>query len=420
MLARLAALTATNLFDRQDVLAEGYFHRTFYSYSVNDQTHALLKECLGLPQRTAFLTDLDGFIKVTNDRIELAWSQIARLQDALHQVTQWKEDLLALAGTIKTIQTMRSEPIPNLPSDILWNIFAVAAEDSKETGSRLSLISKEVQQWVDPILFRHINLSCDEITPAQLRDTLSASPRLSHAVQFTTGALIWGRFRSANTPDPDTWIEFLSQLPSFRALSLMNERIESQETLDIYNVEIPKLRHLFLPVAYSAIPFNLPLRLFASITHLALDFSSLAQVRYDWRTFSTLEHIQILAIDLMGSKKTRYGSYPSLRGMYNVQGGIARIQDIIKHITSPALHTVLWREFFSVATMQDWRTCAEAVTDPRLIICVEKLPLPARLVNGGLWPFLDLKSNGTMWSLGLQDHVQMLRKSKMDTRHPLL
>ncbi|KAH8823732.1 hypothetical protein DL96DRAFT_1615346 [Flagelloscypha sp. PMI_526] len=133
-------------------------------FSVNQQTHTLLKEYISVPLRTAFLTNLEQCLDLTNTRIDLMTSQIEKLQAALHSVTQWKEDAKELAATIEGIQAKSSESIPDLPNDIIWNILRAAAEESKTTASMLSLVSKEVQRWVDPLLFRHICFVNDETT----------------------------------------------------------------------------------------------------------------------------------------------------------------------------------------------------------------------------------------------------------------
>ncbi|KAH8823733.1 hypothetical protein DL96DRAFT_1615348 [Flagelloscypha sp. PMI_526] len=408
-LSQLANLTQARLFDSHVSISMGFNrHIPRYYYSVNNEMHSLLKQSLSLPLRTAFLTNLDELLTLTNDRIEKTTSQIEKWQKAIHSLTQWNEEAKELAVTLVALQTKNSQALPELPTDILWNIFITAAENSKTTASALSRVSKEVQLWVDPFLFRNISFAYHRNTPTEFSEAIKASRRLLQAVSSMTVVHISRRYDVPITHNMDEYIEILSQLPSFRSLSLQHARIV-RGALHTWDVEIPTLRHLL----WEADPnpsFPLPLRLCSSVTHLALHFPSRNPNNYDWNAISTLKTLCVLAVDVMDSGPA--STLKHLHGKDYIQAGIARIQCITDRLTNPTVHTILWREWFSADNAQEFKDCVTMVNDKRLIICVAKLPPLARLVNGGLWPFLELNSFDHFWSLGLQDHVRKLRMTK--------
>ncbi|KAH8828870.1 hypothetical protein DL96DRAFT_1679424 [Flagelloscypha sp. PMI_526] len=84
------------------------------------------------------------------------------------------------------------EATHNLPFDIIRLIFEFSAFESLESGRTLSLVSKEVQRWTDPHLFRIVQghgfvSSYTTNRGLSLLDRMcahDASPRIVHARQY--------------------------------------------------------------------------------------------------------------------------------------------------------------------------------------------------------------------------------------------
>ncbi|KAH8823792.1 hypothetical protein DL96DRAFT_237159 [Flagelloscypha sp. PMI_526] len=188
------------------------------------------------------------------------------------------------------IQEKNIEPVPDLPTDILWTIFSAAASDSILTAYKLSFVSKEVQKWVDPFLFQRISIGYN---PAHLTNAIGASCRLSYATQFTKEVHVT---RTLTSPaDMNPFVEAFSQLPAFKALSA---RVTPQGRYGSWNISIPgvEVRHLYWEL--DSAKLGALRHLSSNFTHLAIDVTSQVAFQYDWSALNGLKTIAFLLLML--------------------------------------------------------------------------------------------------------------------------
>ncbi|KAH8831823.1 hypothetical protein DL96DRAFT_1706232 [Flagelloscypha sp. PMI_526] len=309
---------------------------------------------------------------------------------------RWKVARTRAERLLLSVNALAEKPtaqVPSLPADIVWRVCLFSAQAGGLTQSRtLSLVSKDVSSWVNPILFSTIHSGSKHETLYRFFDAFRKSPRLQHAGPSVT-TLVTGNKTSHDRPE--FYDDILSYVPSFTALAY--NQCSDATTLPKRLLNQVKCFHWLPPDSHSG--FH---SFFQHLTHLSIEFSesisSSAITSFHWSCIALMPNIRVLAVDTHSRKDL--GAFGTARIVQWMQANISKLVGAFN------LELVLWHH-----TIEDqFRT---VFTDPRLVLCNS---WDGTVENWEeLWPVLKLgKNRPVFWSLDMVDNglrlVQARRK----------
>ncbi|KAH8801947.1 hypothetical protein DL96DRAFT_1634635, partial [Flagelloscypha sp. PMI_526] len=338
---------------------------------------------------TSLLSSVDNALEGTTERIRWCMERLKRIEEC-------RDRLTLLRNTVKELGSREYLPIPNLPSDIMQGIFraAVMGFPQDKTCSNLSLVSRQVQQWADPILFDTVyyenmpasgrvygHITVRRIGPPDRLKSLAEfenSPRLKLARLWTRQLFI----RDAETLVGEKDLkDILQKFPSLQV-------VYYDAGLPSWEFTLPSL-HCFawnIPEDDSNITFPL---VFSTLTHLQLNFMlDISFSSFPWDLVKTLANLRVLAIEMLVDD---FGdsAEESIVWIGNVQASL--------HATraAPSLRLIMWSSYpWNEEADLDWTACAAAINDDRLIYCIteeyedyDEIPTKQEVYEKG-WPFL--------------------------------
>ncbi|KAH8818788.1 hypothetical protein DL96DRAFT_1621944 [Flagelloscypha sp. PMI_526] len=151
-----------------------------------------------------------------------------------------------------------------IPPELLMLIVSFAAASCPRTATKLSLVSRQVQSWSDPHIFRNIVIEDDCGAPEQLEEDYElvvaedASPRLLRARTYV---------RTFSSRQSDTtesqFCKFFSLCPNLFSIAFW----EAPLPLDMASLSFPTLRRMAFQETKG---LSLESLLFKTVTHLDL------------------------------------------------------------------------------------------------------------------------------------------------------
>ncbi|KAH8826234.1 hypothetical protein DL96DRAFT_1277133 [Flagelloscypha sp. PMI_526] len=244
----------------------------------------------------------------------------------------------AAAQALKNV-VWNSQPSTNLfrfkdlPFELLWQILILSAEDGVEQCKSLSLVSPQFMQIGDPILFR-------------LR-------------VFRRGS------------DPTLWMKYFHSRYLPQCTFLHTIILSDAQFHHHWNFEIPCLRRLRW---YPTNPFHkvsnsmdrvLAPQVFATLMHLSVVFWSDAcdASYFQWDKIVALENLTVLAI---------VASRPQMDMGKNITSVVKQSSAAL--IRSTSLDVILWIANGTELNSGGWKSLADGIQDPRLVLCLETPP----------------------------------------------
>ncbi|KAH8830400.1 hypothetical protein DL96DRAFT_1553881 [Flagelloscypha sp. PMI_526] len=270
---------------------------------VNTDLLAQLKNCVCAASnspRSAFLLDatLQGWLERSADYIYSIDAAVATLERCLSSMQASRNRLIEVKLVVKALLLQPVLPLPELPEDIVRYILEMCArENGVEHAKMLTLLSRQVQSWVDPLLFENIYLRLESgrrLAPDHLLTALKPASRppsqrmLKIGQNITNLVLVTPQHLSFQT------LQGLSPLlPGLHSLEITGN--EQRDDIPGHaTFYIPTLRHLHWPSSTLDHPAYQPL------THLSLQMvtSSVDQTRnmYNWVALSQLSNLRYLSL----------------------------------------------------------------------------------------------------------------------------
>ncbi|KAH8836173.1 hypothetical protein DL96DRAFT_1576925 [Flagelloscypha sp. PMI_526] len=386
-------------------------------YQVDLREYQRLKSALtnvhGRPLRSAFLVDslLDTISETSSNNVKILHSHISSLEASLHRLRRTLAEHEELAATIVEIKSLPFLSIPALPYDIFRRIIVEKACAPVDEGvvsfaKTLSLVSKTIQDWVDPILFSTVTLDLYDSSMEDLQVAALASKRLERLLPQISVIQV-----SSWDIDGEKW-------PTLNRLFPAVSTLVSSDCFPSIEIVAPWLKCLHTPYKHAILDFSLPI--FDSITHLSMSTIKRSHVqdslfpalcnRHSWPS------LQILAL------KTHFMANPQVRN-------IRVMSDLTQQLLTtsfPRLEVVIWKVrewqselggvpereslYGSIFPDELAKDAAADACDPRLVICV---PRPFGSPEGEVWPFLCMgHSKGGFWSFDVADQALRLARER--------
>ncbi|KAH8825920.1 hypothetical protein DL96DRAFT_1610244 [Flagelloscypha sp. PMI_526] len=364
MLAAISSLNTHKLLSRKEIPVR------VHGFRFNDSEETLLQLYLTEAQlsesRSCFLTDiqLDKMHGKISEYIRNAESDLRRLRAVIDQVSANHAHLIALQELVHDLRILPNKTFVQLPNDILWNIFMISAQDGGPAQRRiLSLVSNQVQQWIDPILFSSL------LEAALLQDDIPPSPRLSRV--FRNAMCLSGISGLVSSEELSSHLE---RLPSVRTFTF-----QGQIDLIWSQIEFPSITRLESEIGLGTISFVRDM--FPNITHISLRLADF--VDPPWELLADIRQLHFLAV--LPSR------FIGVDDEYSLLSTITSIQTFTMRIPYTAsLKVILWynRLYPRVNILEDH---AKQLIDQRLVVCLDG-DVPAWKNRD--WPFLRLKEGG--------------------------
>ncbi|KAH8818789.1 hypothetical protein DL96DRAFT_1820188 [Flagelloscypha sp. PMI_526] len=198
-----------------------------------------------------------------------------------------------------------------MPTELVTLIVSLAAASCPQTAAKLSLVSRQVQSWSDPHIFRNIVFGDDSWSAEDLDEHFSlaiaddASPRLVRGRSYI-------RTFSSKQYEKSTgqFCKFISLCPNIFSIAFWDAELP----LGITSLSIPTLRRMSFQET-SGLSLQSPL--FKTVTHLDLagwKFSSLPTLGV--RNMTSLTHLVLSSATIDVShveEEVLKGAAPSLR-----------------------------------------------------------------------------------------------------------
>ncbi|KAH8833363.1 hypothetical protein DL96DRAFT_1585835 [Flagelloscypha sp. PMI_526] len=206
--------------------------------------------------------------EITSEQLKLQ-NVINQLNDLLGLLSQWQTQLEEEKSLLEQACLYGLRPFPvSLPLDIARHIIRIAAASDEKTARNLTLVSKQVYTWSEPLLWRTILVrnyaSAENLHSLLLQDTFR-SKRAQHIHRFIISETV--------NPDHPIFYDCFSLLPNIEAFTYW--RRPSASLPDNHTLlPCPSLRrlscdpHLFNIDGIHLSDFDSPL--FWNLTHLDL------------------------------------------------------------------------------------------------------------------------------------------------------
>ncbi|KAF5320296.1 hypothetical protein D9611_011378 [Ephemerocybe angulata] len=197
----------------------------------------------------------------------------------------------------------------DLPEDLARVIFEESAADPDIPGWACARVSKKVQAWVEPILYREVIVE-DHISISRLHTTVLSHPTKPEPF-FSLHVRTLCIYTQEHDTSDDTIFDILSACPNLTQLDLSNfyKATRSLEGLRVGthpSWDRPRLKRLRIPARYFS-PSHRHFRfaegqnlnpIFASITHFELHLSSPFVLAWDWGSFQYLPFLTHFCISM--------------------------------------------------------------------------------------------------------------------------
>ncbi|KAH8836170.1 hypothetical protein DL96DRAFT_1809904 [Flagelloscypha sp. PMI_526] len=321
----------------------------------------------------------------------------------------------------------------SFPADVIREVFRMSAQHDGITQARmLTLISYQVQQWIDPILFSTIRYdesqyhsifrkdnSPDLIYHTGDSESLNrdfgiflSSPRFSRINHLVSTLYI-------NSPHPNSLSSVSSLLTTIPGLKNLFIEVwgsplvweapsEPSDTTSPPTALAQTAQIQALHVNGSHLPlFPAIPNLSHTLTYLALYYPISYRTNPDvWRTTTSIPNLRILLIETTASWA------PEI---------ISASQDWLSALKAPSLELVLWKYPLMVWS---WEILAQHIHHPKLLFVVTPSlsHTPTEIPPEKLWPFIPVPEGyfdeKNLWSFGhhseLVDQGLELLKARRD------
>ncbi|KAH8824161.1 hypothetical protein DL96DRAFT_1613261 [Flagelloscypha sp. PMI_526] len=333
------------------------------------------------------------YTKALVERERSLISSLGKVRDSLAQI-RGVEPILA------TLVNLPPLPIPALPTEVLRITFRESAWEGKQCGATLSLVSKQVQSWVDPILFQRLKPSELPLLQRGFNDrtqsfdafllVLDRSPRLQAAMKYSEALSL--------RPNLDTPHEslkaFLALRPSIWTLSLFKPmEMACNPGADGNLCAFPSIKHLHVYDNRGWSDFNPTFKHFQQLTALSLTF-----VKPGW---SARGNDIVLAVAAL--PRLCYMAFETCAEGANPLEQLASLTLQIFHLViapnaAPQLKAVVWRPLFVLghSIVVDWKKIAlDFGKDARFLCCLPSHQVPIKPegwtgAGKDVWPFLGV------------------------------
>ncbi|KAF5320301.1 hypothetical protein D9611_011373 [Ephemerocybe angulata] len=195
----------------------------------------------------------------------------------------------------------------DLPEDLARVIFEESAADPDIPGWACARVSKKVQAWVEPILYREVIVE-DHISISLLHNTVLSHPTKPESFFSLHVRTLCIYSQEYDTAD-DIIFDILSACPNLTQLDLSNRARRRREDLKVGahpSWNRPRLKRLRMPELYFP-PSHRHFRfaegqnlnpIFANITHFELHLYSPVIIPWDWGSFQYLPFLTHFCISM--------------------------------------------------------------------------------------------------------------------------
>ncbi|KAF6758931.1 hypothetical protein DFP72DRAFT_887051 [Ephemerocybe angulata] len=195
-------------------------------------------------------------------------------------------------------------PFYELPEDLVYSIFEALASDTKGLGCHCAQVSKQVQRWIEPIIYRHIHLT------SAPKMTLFHRTVVSHPCKSPD--FFSKHVKTVSVSGISTWealLEILYACQGVERLELagafLHDDLESRSPVKIGASYVWKMLRprtlrvpgvLFLPEnRHFRLTRDSPNPIFGNVTHLELSISP-ATKNWNWSSLSRLKKLTHLCL----------------------------------------------------------------------------------------------------------------------------
>ncbi|KAH8836159.1 hypothetical protein DL96DRAFT_1809894 [Flagelloscypha sp. PMI_526] len=242
--------------------------------------------------RSAFISDSEllSLHHLTYVYVQDINDELQTLEARVEVLTKAKDSLKEARTRLEELVSIPILPLPDLPVDIVHYIFCLFASESVSQAKVLSSVSREVQTWVDPYVWRSMSLVSSRDFKALINASRTRVPdRIFRMSQELTA--ITCQFFKPHWPFP----LLFSSLQSLRSLCLYR----TPSIRDV-NVTIPTLRRIHLEEITSKSHNAFSSALFKHITRLSV---SDVVSRVEWDTLKNIPCLKELILHTVGSEK---------------------------------------------------------------------------------------------------------------------
>ncbi|KAH8823913.1 hypothetical protein DL96DRAFT_1615814 [Flagelloscypha sp. PMI_526] len=240
------------------------------------------------------------------------WEDIYRLREVLRVCEEAEEEFNELRDMVESYNSLPVAPSPGhlLPLDVLREIFTLIPHDA-------SLVSKETQRRLDPILFQKVVIRDGSKLLAALQGrAVPPSPRLIRASTIVkkisvapnrTFDELWGDEewfpRPINPLSSDVWKGITEICPNIQTISLCFKDYEVDQIPRYDGRALPNLRRLHCEPRYFLAPTDthiLSPHIYQTITHLSLNLRGHSEIirQWVWTDLQRLESLVALLIQM--------------------------------------------------------------------------------------------------------------------------
>ncbi|KAH8836134.1 hypothetical protein DL96DRAFT_109414 [Flagelloscypha sp. PMI_526] len=423
----IACPPASSLFSKNLISPEYCSH----CVDVDEVNFSQLRLCLptpNFPNRSAFLPDnlLDNIYTRASENLLCIDSHIEALENLLSDMRLASVKHGQLVHTVETLQRTPVLPTPALPSDILWKIFTAVAKEGDVGCSSLSLVSKEVQRWVDPILFSTMEIDSSQRSVDNLLEAAFTTPRLAQMLAYATSLKC-----SHTSAEPPAIQKAIRIFPSLENLAICDPSSDPNIVWTPSKFKLPstvKNIHWQAGGDHNHASYAFP-QIFHSITHLSIRFKWLVRSPLERMTFPPLPTLQVLALSESSAFRVEEGQVELVRNTSDT------LSSRFPGDSFPSLEVILWRyeswllegadlemgrrEATKKVFSFKWaKECADAVSDSRIIVCVPAPYHPPKQSGKKerVWPFVGVEcSRRGFWSIRVVEKALELARRRRDS-----
>ncbi|KAJ7585680.1 hypothetical protein C8J56DRAFT_126404 [Mycena floridula] len=183
-------------------------------------------------------------------------------------------------------------PFPELPLDIIRLIYEALVHDYRPAALGLVLVSRCVQSWIDPLLYRVVQVDdLHQITA--LARTISTSAKPKSFFSLHVKKLCISLQSGYSDADLETIVSACDGVSSFAARGFYKSRQFASHVLNVQSNNTHLTRFSFDPTWADNIDFSLGL--FRGVTHLEIDLDTqmTAVQRSQLRELPNLTHLSV-------------------------------------------------------------------------------------------------------------------------------
>ncbi|KAH8801858.1 hypothetical protein DL96DRAFT_1634458 [Flagelloscypha sp. PMI_526] len=326
-----------------------------------------LLTCVERPSsgRAAIFPDdrLDSLLSTATEAVNGMAEQMQWYFNRMKEVKECRDRLVRLQGAIKELKSRPYVPISTLPLDTAQEIFRACVRcGSWQQARTFTLVSRQVQRWVDPIFFETIYYRRPHFSTREFLTYFNDSARLAPMRQSVRNLVV--RYGVLLPTDPESGELIFQGFPSLQLISY--DRVPSGRELQAWDFRLPSLRRFcwLLPHNGSR-PVLLPF--FSTLMHLQVSFESQSSLStFDWDSVKQLTQLKVLAIDMSSNSFIHLATNP-VSGIHELQSMILSARD------APSLQLIMWRSFsWESQNSVNWADCAAAMEDLRLVYCISR------------------------------------------------